>query len=105
MKEQVLDILKDGINDIDSVKKQYPKMNTQDVVDALRRLQDRINELTIPVVINWVACKDRLPISGKYYVTWDGHRIEKTYRYDNPKFFTNEREVTHWMELPEPPCL
>lgn len=51
MREQILDILKDGINDIESVKKQYPKMNTQDVIDALRRLQDSINELTIPVVV------------------------------------------------------
>ena len=47
MKEQVLDILKEGINDIEAVKKQYPKMYTQDVIDALRRLQDRINELTL----------------------------------------------------------
>ena len=54
MKEQVLDILKDGINDIEQVKKQYPKMHTQDVLDALKRLQDRINELTIPVVVNCV---------------------------------------------------
>ena len=51
MKEQVLDILKDGINDIEKVKKQYTTMHTQDVLDALRRLQDRINELTIPVVV------------------------------------------------------
>jgi hypothetical protein len=50
MKEQVLDILKEGINDIEALKKQYPKMYTQDVIDALRRLQDRINELTIPDV-------------------------------------------------------
>ena len=50
MKEQVLDILKEGINDIEAVKKQYPKMYTQDFIDALRRLQDRINELTIPDV-------------------------------------------------------
>lgn len=51
MKEQVLDILKDGINDIETVKKQYTTMHTQDVLDALRRLHDRINELTIPVVV------------------------------------------------------
>jgi len=50
MKEQVLDILKEGINDVEALKKQYPKMYTQDVIDALRRLQDRINELTIPDV-------------------------------------------------------
>ena len=50
MKEQVLDILKEGINDIEALKKQYPKMYTQDFIDALRRLQDRINELTIPDV-------------------------------------------------------
>ena len=62
-------------------------------------------QLLLPRVINWVACKDKLPTSGKFYMTWDGFRIELTYRYDNPKFFTNEREVTHWMELPEPPCL
>jgi len=47
MKEQVLDILKEGINDIEAVKKQHPKMYTQDVIDALRRLQERISELTL----------------------------------------------------------
>ena len=58
MKEKVLDILKDGINDIEQVKRQYPKMHTQDVIDALRRLQDRINELTIPVVVSTFFCED-----------------------------------------------
>ena len=50
MKEQVISILKEGISDIEKVKRQYPTMRTQDVLDALRRLEDRINELTIPVV-------------------------------------------------------
>jgi hypothetical protein len=58
MKEQVLDILKEGINDIEAVKKQYPKMYTQDVIDALRRLQDRINELTIPDVSGCYSIED-----------------------------------------------
>jgi len=50
MKEQVISILKEGISDIEKVKRQYPAMRTQDVLDALRRLEDRINELTIPAV-------------------------------------------------------
>ena len=77
-------------------------LSDMDFEDAAK---DVVKLFDIPVVMNWVACKYEIPISGKFYMTWDGFRIELTYKYDNNKFFTNEREVTHWQELPEPPCL
>lgn len=45
MKEQVLEILNNGIKDIEPLKHKYPVMATQDVIDALRRLRDRIEEM------------------------------------------------------------
>ena len=44
-KAQVLEVLNNGIKDIEDFKHNYPVLATQDVIDALRRLKDRVKEL------------------------------------------------------------
>lgn len=45
MKRDILKIIDKGVSDIEKVKHQYPKMNTQDVIDILNKLKQRIKEL------------------------------------------------------------
>ena len=71
-------------------------------------------QLALASVIHWVAVEDRLP---------EEHQDVMVYYYSNrkSKFFPNlqfmkqssyyngrfecDEEVTHWGELPEPPCV
>lgn len=71
---------------------------------------DKVKQLTLTDVINWVACKDELPNKGTYE-TWNGEEIvicefEPIYK----QFIGNtangvKDDITHWKELSKPPCL
>jgi hypothetical protein len=64
-------------------------------------------QLTLNVVINWVACKDKLPNDGYVLIYEKGIGI-RTAHYESKKnkFWHNSfYNPTHWAELPEPPCL
>jgi hypothetical protein len=59
-------------------------------------------------VSNWVAVIDKLPPNKnkKYLVIRDGEiEICKwMYRSGGKGYWWNYLGITHWMELPEPPC-
>ena len=66
--------------------------------------------LRIGYVINWVACKDELPKNnGDYLVCKDGFVFDAGYSVEHKHFHDYEvtlhEDVTHWAELPKPPCL
>lgn len=68
----------------------------------------RIKSLNLPIVVNWVACKDELPIdqTKQYLVIRCGEVNIETWHYRNGKgFWYNYLGITEWKELPEPPCL
>ena len=73
-------------------------------------LIDAINEaLDISSVSNWVACKDKLPLYyDSYLVVWQNDVLQLFFDEKEKIWHTNDMEeyknVTHWMELPEPPC-
>lgn len=45
MKQKVISIIKDGIETIEKAKSEYPMMRTKDVLSAMKRLIERIDEL------------------------------------------------------------
>lgn len=56
----------------------------------------------------WISVKDRLPEDGEYVLTYNeddiGYEIGMRY-YIKGAFIAGcvNRDVTHWMPLPEPP--
>lgn len=72
--------------------------------------QDNTQQYAIHSVINWVACSDRMPKHNNRLITWDGQFVQEGhYTFSGGKIivpsFTHHKEVTHWAELPKPPCL
>ena len=64
--------------------------------------------LNKPAVISWVAVSERLPKIGEItdvYIS-TGHRVMnyKWEDYDLKSSFM-PHEITHWIPIPEPPCL
>lgn len=63
---------------------------------------------TIHGVSNWVAVMDELPPNeNKKYLVIRGGEIEICkwmYRENGRGYWWNYLGITHWMELPKPPC-
>jgi hypothetical protein len=64
--------------------------------------------------MKWISIKDRLPDAGQIVIiVWRGHtqntcyvydkHIEQWSTYDGECTIGNNKNVTHWMPLPEPP--
>ena len=75
-------------------------------------LEDKIIALTIPVVTHWVAVEDELPKSGQCVMIYskDGGVAEGAYLsskgyFEQWRWNTVQKGVTHWKPLCEPPCL
>jgi hypothetical protein len=65
-------------------------------------------QLNIGAVISWVAVSERLPKIGEItdvYIS-SGYRVTnyKWEDYDLQSSFM-PHEITHWIKIPEPPCL
>lgn len=59
-------------------------------------------------VINWVSVKDKLPPNKtKRYLTYkDNEMVFQNWYYVNGSgYWYDYLGVTHWCEIPEPPCL
>jgi hypothetical protein len=77
------------------------------------KLNDLDNELTIPVVKNWVAIEEALPEIREWVLCCntkdDWTDFAEINHNDEGKivFYNRECEIypTHWKELPKPPCL
>ena len=73
------------------------------------KAESELNKLTMPVVSNWVAVKDSLPLVVGFYTV---HKPTKPYvlglYFDSDQNFRYDKQVhkniTHWQKLPEPPC-
>ena len=53
--KQIHEEIKEAIKGLESFKYKYPKMETQDVIDMLKRLNENV-KLTIPVVSKAFYC-------------------------------------------------
>ena len=82
-------------------------------IPLLKELDEKIKPLVenlyLSGVSNWVMCKDKLPlVSGDYLVSEDGSVFEACYYKDKNIWgdyeVTKYKDVTHWMQLPKPPC-
>ena len=67
-------------------------------------------QLALLRVSNWVACKDKLPsYYDSFLVVWQKDVLQLFFDPKEKIWHTHDMEeykkVTHWMELPEPPCL
>ena len=66
-------------------------------------------QCTIPSVINWVACKDALPKHETdvicYCLDFEVRVGRKTGDFWFIDGYSLPQDITHWQELPEPPCL
>ena len=61
----------------------------------------------IGAVMHWVAVAEKLPKDKQYVIVTNGKQVimAQYYKYSQ-KFVLADKElfVTHWMELPKPPC-
>ena len=71
-------------------------------------LEDELESL-IPSVINWVACKDALPKHETdvicYCLDFEVRVGRKTGDFWFIDGYSLPQDITHWQELPDPPCL
>jgi len=82
----------------------------------IKKLKNLINgrnkQLTKPVIIQWVAIAEKMPDSDKCILISSnlGGVAEGAWN-ENKQYFEQWRwsaiinDVTHWAELPEPPCV
>ena len=64
-------------------------------------------QCAIQNVNNWVAVKDQLPPNEnkKYLVVRDGNvEFDKWIFNGTEGFWWDYMGITHWMQIPEPPC-
>lgn len=65
--------------------------------------------------MSWFKARDKLPALNGHYLTFDGGEISIAWYqctntgtlkqrafYDD---FNQQLDITHWMSLPEPPCI
>jgi len=85
-------------------KKDFAKQ----IVSAMHELEQIVvNDCVIPDVSNWVAIKDQLPpdVTEKYMVLRNGEIEFDKWIFDGNKgYWWNYMGITHWMQIPEPPC-
>lgn len=72
-----------------------------------------VENLSLSGVIHWVACKEEIPLRRRVLmymvkknvkaVIIGGYTEENGWMSKGEKFTNNE--ITHWAELPKPPCL
>ena len=83
------------INDISTAMEEYA--------------QQQVKLFAIPDVINWVVCKDALPKHETDVICYCldfGVRVgRKTGNFWFIDGYSSPQDITHWQELPEPPCL
>lgn len=86
----------------------------KDLQKKNKRLQNKVDklkkQLRLHGVINWVAVKDKLPSHQTDVITYskefeirNGRCMQKGTWFVNG--YSQLVEVTHWAELPKPPCL
>ena len=82
-------------------------MEERDYIEMNRELKKE-HDAKLPVV-QWVSVMDELPPNKnkKYLVIRDGEiEIGKwMYRKNGRGYWWNYLGITHWMQIPDPPCV
>tara|TARA_R100000935_G_C2693051_1_gene107276 strand:+ start:191 stop:502 length:312 start_codon:yes stop_codon:yes gene_type:complete len=85
------------------------KKREEVIVDLLVLIKaDQAERLNLSDVIHWVAIKEQKPPNkNKRYLTFkDGEMIFQNWHYTNGNgYWYDYLGVTHWTEIPKPPCL
>ena len=55
--EEIHEEIKEAVKQLETYKNRYRTMNTQDVIDMLKRLNENV-KLTIPVVVSAFICEN-----------------------------------------------
>jgi hypothetical protein len=68
--------------------------------------------LNKPAVISWVAIEDKMPESGQCVLIYsknggvaEGAWLSAKGYFEQWRWNCVQKGVTHWAELPEPPCV
>ena len=84
----------------------YPTTNCYNELDELYEI------LRQPLVINWVAITEKMPESGQCVLIYskdggvaEGAWIRDKGYFEQWRWNCVQKGVTHWAELPMPPCL
>jgi hypothetical protein len=96
---------------VNSVYVDYGDLNQQ-AEEQIKKafIEGMKKQLILSGVINWVACKDSLPLVVGFYTVYKPTKpyvlglyfdSDKNFRYDKQV----HENITHWQELPKPPCL
>ena len=77
--------------------------------EAYNKGEEQGKKFTLSVVSKWVAVEEKLPLKdGDYIVFEDGVVFEACYYKEKNIWIdyevTTYKDVTHWKELPKPPC-
>ncbi len=56
------------------------------------------------IVMDWVACKDKLPLDIENYLVYGDGQYTVTFYSVRRKEWNTDFEVTHYCKLPSPPC-
>ena len=62
------------------------------------------DKLTERIVMDWVACKDKLPLDHENYLVYSYGQYQVTFYSVRRKKWHVDFEVTHYCKLPKPPC-
>ena len=82
----------------------------------IKKLKNLINsrnkQSTKPAVIHWVAISEKMPESGFCILLYsksggvaEGAWIGAKGHFEQWRWNSIKDDVTHWAELPEPPCV
>tara|TARA_R110001606_G_scaffold366696_1_gene521942 strand:+ start:254 stop:490 length:237 start_codon:yes stop_codon:yes gene_type:complete len=76
---------------------------------TIETIKEQAELLGINVVMQWVACDNRLPEDEEIVLVYTYTGIDiyqfldnQFYHYENG--YVQNNVVTHWMPLPKPPC-
>ena len=86
----------------------YMKCSKKELCEMLIEANRHLKNLPIHVVSNWVACKDALPKQETdvicYCLDFEVRVGRKTGDYWFIDGYSLPQDITHWKELPKPPC-
>ena len=82
----------------------------KELVEDIKRVikEGKEHKLNLSAVIHWVAIKEQKPPNkNKRYLTFkDGEMIFQNWHYTNGNgYWYDYLGVTHWTEIPKPPCV
>ena len=68
------------------------------------RSKNLSNNNSCTAVMDWVACKDKIPLDIENYLVYGDGQYTVTFYSVRRKEWNTDFEVTHYCKLPSPPC-